>query len=288
MKVTTIVGTRPELIRLSRVIPALDLNFSHTLVHTGQNYDYALNEVFFDELGLRSPDIFLDVAGGGSTETIARVIEKSDKALRECEPDAVLILGDTNSSLAAIAAKRLKIPIFHIEAGNRCFDMRVPEEINRRIVDHISDVNITYSSHARENLLREGMSADLTIKLGSPMKEVLDYYRGEIENSDVLDRLGLEQGNYFVFSSHREENVDSREGLLRIVDCLEAVASAYSLPIVFSVHPRTRKAISAFGIKFSALVRDYPPFGFLDYVKLQMSSRAVISDSGTRSEEASI
>jgi UDP-N-acetyl-L-fucosamine synthase len=288
LKVMTIVGTRPEVIRLARVIPLFDQYFDHVLVHTGQNYDYELNQVFFEELGIRAPDVFLEAAGTSAAETIGKVIIASDAALAEHKPDAVLILGDTNSSLAAISAKRRKIPIFHMEAGNRCFDQRVPEEINRKIVDHIADINLTYSDIAREYLLREGLPPDRVIKTGSPMAEVLAFYKEAIDSSPVLDRLELSNGGFFVVSAHREENVDSDRNFERLVSVINLVAERYRKPVIFSAHPRTRKRIEAAGIQFSSLVRLMKPLGFLDYVKLQMTAQAVISDSGTITEESSI
>ena len=284
----TILGTRPEIIRLSRVMARLDQYADHMVVHTGQNYDYELNEVFFSDLGIRSPDLFLNAAGASSAETIGQVIAKADAVLREHKPDAVLILGDTNSCLAAIAAKRAKIPVFHMEAGNRCYDQRVPEEINRKIIDHCADVNLTYSSIARENLLREGLPAELVIKTGSPMAEVIEHYRPKIEQSDVLDRLELEPGGYFVVSSHREENIDSPVNFAALVDILNTMATKYKLPIIVSTHPRTQKKIASEGIVFDPLVRTLKPLGFTDYIKLQTQARAVLSDSGTISEESSI
>lgn len=288
MKVVTFVGTRPEIIRLSRVIPLLDSYCNHLLVHTGQNYDYELNEIFFSDLAIRRPDRFLEAAGASSAETIGNVIARADQLLRETLPDAVLILGDTNSCLAAIAAKRLKIPVFHMEAGNRCFDQRVPEEINRKIVDHISDINLTYSTIARENLLREGLRPDMVIKTGSPMMEVLRHYRDGIERSGVLKQLGLVAGEYFVVSTHREENVDRRENLLKIAGILDALAEDYGFPIILSTHPRTQKRIDEWQIRFHPGVRLAKPFGFTDYIALQSSATAVLSDSGTITEEAAI
>lgn len=288
LKVMTMVGTRPEIIRLSRVIEKLDHHCSHVLVHTGQNYDYELNEVFFSDLGIRKPDHFLEAAGASAAETIGKVIMAADQVLDEHKPDALLLLGDTNSSLAAIAAKRRKVPIFHMEAGNRCFDFRVPEEINRRIVDHISDINLTYSEIAREYLLREGLPPDQIIKTGSPMREVIEYYNAGIEASDVLARLGLTERRYFVVSSHREENVDSPPNLDRLFHILNALAERYNEPIVVSTHPRTRKRMEALGLKADARVQFHKPFGFLDYINLQTRARAVLSDSGTITEESSI
>ncbi len=288
LKVMTVVGTRPEIIRLSRVIALLDAQCEHVLIHTGQNFDYELNEVFFSDLGIRCPDRFLEAAGATAAQTIGQVIMAADEALEVYQPDALLILGDTNSALAAIAAKRRKVPIFHMEAGNRCFDFRVPEEINRRIVDHIADINLTYSGIAREYLLSEGLPADQVIVTGSPMREVIEYYRDRFESSDVLQRLGLETGRYVVVSSHREENVDSPVNLARLFDILNGVAARTNEAIIVSTHPRTRKRIEALGLKAHPLVQFHKPFGFFDYLKLQARARAVLSDSGTITEEASI
>lgn len=288
LKVATIVGTRPEIIRLSRVMAKLDAFCEHVLVHTGQNYDYELNGIFFEDLGIRKPDHFLEAAGNSGAETIGKVIIAADKMLAEEQPDAVLILGDTNSCLAAIPAKRRKVPIFHMEAGNRCFDMRVPEEINRRIVDHTADINLTYSDIAREYLLREGLPPDRVIKTGSPMYEVLGYYADRIEASDVLARLSLEVGHYFVVSAHREENVESDENCGRLVEVLNAVAQRYGMPIIVSTHPRTRKRFDSMGYTLDSRIQLLKPMGFSDYVKLQLSAKAVLSDSGTINEEASI
>lgn len=288
LKVMTIVGTRPEIIRLSRIIPLFDKYFDHVLVHTGQNYDYELNQVFFEDLGIRAPDRFLDAAGSNAAETIGKIIIAADAVMDAYAPDAILILGDTNSSLAAISAKRRKIPIFHMEAGNRCFDQRVPEEINRRIVDHIADVNLTYSDIAREYLLREGGAPDRIIKTGSPMAEVIDFYGARIKGSTIVDSLNLRPGNFIVASAHREENVDRREALARLVEVLNAVALRYDEPVIVSTHPRTRKRIEAFGFTFAPQVRLIKPLGFSDYAKLQTEARAVLSDSGTITEEASI
>ena len=288
LKVMTIVGTRPEIIRLSRVIDQLDRHCAHVLVHTGQNYDYELNEVFFSQLGIRRPDQFLEAAGSSAAQTIGNVIIAADRALAEHEPQALLLLGDTNSSLAAIAAKRRKIPIFHMEAGNRCFDFRVPEEINRRIVDHISDINLTYSEIAREYLLREGLPPDQVIKTGSPMREVIEHYREGIAASQILSTLGLEEGRYFVVSSHREENVDSPDNLRKLFGILDALAERNGEPVVVSTHPRTRKRMEALGLSAHPLVRFLKPFGFLDYIRLQTAARATLSDSGTITEESSI
>lgn len=288
LRVMTVVGTRPEIIRLSRVIAALDRHCDHVLVHTGQNYDYELNEIFFQDLEVRKPDHFLNAAGNNAAETIGNVIIAVDRVLAETQPDALLVLGDTNSCLAAIPAKRRKIPIFHMEAGNRCFDQRVPEETNRKIVDHIADINLTYSDIAREYLLREGLPPDRIIKTGSPMFEVLNHYRAGIDASDALNRLGLEQDKYFVVSAHREENVDSDRLLNALVETLNRVAATYNFPVIMSTHPRTQKRIDAKGIQFHPNVRLLKPLGFKDYVKMQMCSRVVLSDSGTISEESSI
>jgi len=288
MKVATVVGTRPEIIRLSRVIAALDRHMDHVLIHTGQNYDYELNGIFFEDLEIRKPDFFLEAAAKSAAETIGNVIARSDEAFGKVQPDAMLVLGDTNSCLAAIAAKRRKIPVFHMEAGNRCFDERVPEEINRRIVDHISDINMPYSDISREYLLREGIPPDRIIKTGSPMYEVLTYYRPKIARSDVLERLGLKEGQYLVVSSHREENIDSPRQFRNLVEVLNLLASKYELPIIVSVHPRTRKRIDSEGITFPERVRLMKPMGFSDYVHLMMAGRATLSDSGTITEESSI
>lgn len=288
MKVATILGTRPEIIRLSRVIAALDRYTQHVLIHTGQNYDYELNEVFFEDLEIRQPDLFLEAAGRSPAETIGQVIAKSSQALERERPDALLILGDTNSCLAALSAKRLKIPVFHMEAGNRCFDERVPEEINRRIVDHISDINLPYSGIAREYLLREGIPPDRVIKTGSPMDEVLAYYRSKIERSEVLDQLGLRRGEYFAVSSHREENIDSPEQFRDLVNVLNRLASAFDLPVIVSVHPRTRSRIDLERVSFADNVRLLKPLAFSAYVQLMMSARTTLSDSGTITEESSI
>jgi UDP-N-acetylglucosamine 2-epimerase (non-hydrolysing) len=288
LKVATRVGTRPEIIRLSRTIAKLDKYCEHTLIHTGQNYDYELNQIFFDDLGIRAPDIFLECAGETAADTMAQVISKSDKVFFKLKPDALLILGDTNSALSAISAKRNKIPIFHMEAGNRCFDLRVPEEINRKIVDHISDVNMPYSDIAREYLLSEGLKPEFIVKTGSPMDEVLTFYKDSINASDVLKRLSLEAYKYFVVSVHREENVDSDTNIHKYVDVLNTLADKFNLPIIVSTHPRTRKKIEALNLQFSPLVRLLKPLGFSDYVKLQCDSKLVLSDSGTITEESSI
>ena len=288
LKVMTVVGTRPEIIRLSRVISQLDQFTSHTIVHTGQNYDYELHQLLFEQMGIRKPDIFLEAAGSSAAHTIGQVISKIDDVFMSDMPDALLVLGDTNSSLAAIAAKRRKIPIFHMEAGNRSFDQRVPEEINRRIVDHIADINLTYSSIAREYLLREGLPPDQVIKTGSPMYEVLQHYMPQIEASDVLTRLGLEAGKYFVVSAHREENIDSDKAFAGLVGVLNAVAGDHDLPVIVSTHPRTQKRVDSTETQFHANVRLMKPLGFHDYVNLQMNAKAVLSDSGTITEESSI
>lgn len=284
----TVVGTRPEIIRLSRVLARLDEHCEHVLVHTGQNYDYELNQIFFDDLGIRKPDHFLNAAGANSAETIGKIIIKVDSVLAEEKPDAMLVLGDTNSCMAVLPAKRRKIPIFHMEAGNRCFDMRVPEEINRRIVDHTSDINLPYSTIARDYLLREGLSPDMIIKTGSPMNEVLTYYRAGINASDILERLGLADGQFFVVSAHREENIDSEKNFGKLVSVLNGIAEAYDLPVIVSTHPRTQKRIGAAEVKFNNHVRLLKPLGFKDYNKLQLTAKTTLSDSGTINEESSI
>jgi UDP-N-acetylglucosamine 2-epimerase len=290
LKVVSVVGTRPEIIRLSRVLARLDEHCEHILVHTGQNYDYELNQVFFDDLGVRKPDYFLNSASNsmGAAHTIGNLIIAVDQVLAEVQPEAMLVLGDTNSCLSVIPAKRRKIPIFHMEAGNRCFDMRVPEETNRRIVDHTADVNLTYSSIARDYLLREGLPPDMVIKTGSPMFEVLTHYRPRIDASDVLTRLVLMEGGYFVVSAHREENIESPQTFAKLVNVLNTIAEDYNLPVIVSTHPRTQKRIDATNSKFHAQVRLLKPLGFHDYIKLQLSARAVLSDSGTINEESSI
>ncbi len=288
LKVVTVVGTRPEIIRLSRVLAKLDEHCDHVLVHTGQNYDYELNEIFFQDLGIRKPDHFLNAAGASGAETIGNVIIAVDRVLATELPEVLLVLGDTNSCMAVIPAKRRKIPTFHMEAGNRCFDMRVPEEINRRIVDHTADINLTYSTIARDYLLREGLSPDMVIKTGSPMFEVLNHYRDGIEGSDVLDRLGLEAGKFFVVSAHREENIDSDKNFAKLADVLNTVAERYGYPVIVSTHPRTQKRVDALGVEFHANVQLLKPLGFKDYNKLQLSAKAVLSDSGTINEESSI
>jgi UDP-N-acetylglucosamine 2-epimerase (non-hydrolysing) len=290
LKVMTVVGTRPEIIRLSRVMVALDNSeaIEHIIVHTGQNYDYELNQIFFDDLGIRMPDFFLNAAGATATETVGQILIKIDPLLESENPDAFLVLGDTNSCLCAIPAKKRHIPIFHMEAGNRCFDQRVPEETNRKIVDHISDVNLTYSDIAREYLLREGLPADRIIKTGSPMFEVLNHYLHSIQQSDVLSRLNLEVHKYFVVSAHREENINNEKNFLGLIDCLNLIAEKYNYPIIVSTHPRTRKMIDAKGINVHKNIQLLKPLGFNDYNALQMRSLAVLSDSGTISEESSI
>ncbi|MBJ6989011.1 UDP-N-acetylglucosamine 2-epimerase (non-hydrolyzing) [Devosia sp. MC521] len=288
LKVMTVVGTRPEIIRLSRVLSALDEHCEHLLVHTGQNYDYELNEIFFNDLGVRRPDIFLDAAGDTAAQTIGNIIGGFDIVLAKHKPEALLVLGDTNSCLAVIPAKRRKVPIFHMEAGNRCFDMRVPEEINRRIVDHTADINLTYSDIAREYLLREGLPPDRVIKTGSPMFEVINHYSAAIQESDVRQRLGLTDGAYTVVSAHREENVDSEVNFTKLVAVLNGVAEQFDQPVIVSTHPRTKKRIEAAGVSFHPEVQLLKPLGFFDYVNLQMNARVVLSDSGTITEESSI
>ncbi|MFB5309042.1 non-hydrolyzing UDP-N-acetylglucosamine 2-epimerase [Enterococcus casseliflavus] len=290
LKVMTVVGTRPEIIRLSAVINRLECSeaIDHVLVHTGQNYDYELNEVFFEDFKLKKPDYFLNAATGTAIETVGNILIKIDPILEEVKPDAFLVLGDTNSCLCAIAAKRRHIPIFHMEAGNRCFDQRVPEETNRKIVDHTADINLTYSDIAREYLLREGLPADRIIKTGSPMFEVLNSRKEDIENSSILEKLNLKQNEYFLVSAHREENISSKENFHDLVDSLNSIAEVYQYPIIISTHPRTMKMIEAEGIQFHELIQTMKPMGFNDYNKLQMNAKAVLSDSGTISEEASI
>jgi UDP-N-acetyl-L-fucosamine synthase len=288
MRVMTIVGTRPEIIRLSRVMAALRRETDHTLVHTGQNYDYELNQVFFEDLEIPKPDVYLDAAGPTAAETIGQTIARVDPVLAERAPEAVLILGDTNSCLAAIAAKRRKIPVFHMEAGNRCFDQRVPEEINRVLIDHVSDINMPYSSIAREYLLREGIPPDRVIKTGSPMFEVLHHYMPRIERSDVLERLQLTPEEYYIVSAHREENIDLPGRFAKLVQVLSGLAETFGRRVILSTHPRTRKRIEAEGIQLPALVETHKPFSMTDYVKLQLGAKAVLSDSGTVTEEASI
>lgn len=290
LKVMTVVGTRPEIIRLSSVLKKLDATESieHVLVHTGQNYDYELNEVFFQDFGIRKPDYFLNAAGKNATETIGNILINVDPILEKEQPDAFLVLGDTNSCLCAIPAKKRQIPIFHMEAGNRCFDQRVPEETNRKIVDHISDINLTYSDIAREYLLREGLPADRIIKTGSPMFEVIHSRLAKINASSVLDSLGLKKGEYFVVSAHREENISSDRNFFALIEALNTIAEHYQLPIIISTHPRTRKRIEETGVEFNPLINLMNPLGFIDYVKLQLDAKAVLSDSGTISEESSI
>ncbi len=289
LKVMTVVGTRPEIIRLSRVMAALDQSeaIEHIIVHTGQNYDYELNQIFFDDLGIRKPDFFLDAAGATATETVGQILIKIDPLLASENPDAFLVLGDTNSCLCAIPAKKRHIPIFHMEAGNRCFDQRVPEETNRKIVDHVSDINLTYSSIAREYLLREGLPADRIIKIGSPMYEVLHHYLPEIKNSDILTKLNLEENKYFVVSAHREENINSQKNFKGLMDSLNLIAEKYGYPIIVSTHPRTKKMIDSKQIEMHPEIQFLKPMGFNDYNALQMKSFAVLSDSGTISEESS-
>ena len=288
LKVMTIVGTRPEIIRLSRVLAKLDEHTEHVLVHTGQNYDYELNQIFFDDLALRKPDHFLEAAGATAAETVGLIIAKADAVMELEKPDALLILGDTNSCLAVYPAKRRKIPVFHMEAGNRCFDQRVPEEINRKIVDHTADINMTYSDIAREYLLHEGLPADRIIKTGSPMFEVLSHYRAKIDQSDVLQRLGLASRDYFLVSAHREENIESDRNFEKLVAILNTLAEQYGKRVIVSTHPRTRKRVEASGVVFHHRVELLKPLGFFDYVHLQMQAKAVLSDSGTINEESSI
>jgi UDP-N-acetylglucosamine 2-epimerase (non-hydrolysing) len=288
MKVMTIVGTRPEIIKLSTVIPELDKYTEHILVHTGQNYDYELNEIFFEGMGIRKPDVFMEAAGETAAETIGNVIKISDELFKKHKPDALLIYGDTNSCLAVISAKRNKIPVFHMEAGNRCFDERVPEEINRKIVDHLSDINLTITEHARRYLIREGIAPETIIKVGSSMKEVLEAQKESIENSNVLRDLSLNPKEYFVLSAHREENLDNTKNLEALVESINTVAREYKFPIIFSTHPRTLKKIESSGVEFDPLVRIMKPLGFGDYIKLQENAFCVISDSGTITEESSL
>ena len=288
LKLMTVVGTRPEIIRLSRVMAVCDQYFDHILVHTGQNYDYELNEIFFTDLGIRKPDHFLNAAGATGAETIGNVIIAVDKILEQVQPEALLVLGDTNSCMAVLPAKRRKIPTFHMEAGNRCFDMRVPEEINRRIVDHTADINLTYSTIARDYLLAEGLPADQVIKTGSPMFEVLHHYKAKIEASDVLARLRLKEHQYFIVSAHREENINADQNFLDLVQMLNSVAEKYQYPVIVSTHPRTRKRIEELNIEFHPLIQLLKPLGFSDYNKLQLSAKATLSDSGTINEESSI
>ena len=289
LKVMTVVGTRPELIKMSRVIAELDQHTLHVLVHTGQNYDYELNQLFFEDLAIRKPDHFLEAVGNNAAQTIARVIEKSDEVMEQEKPDAVLLYGDTNSCLAVISAKRRKIPVFHMEAGNRCFDQRVPEELNRKVLDHLSDINLVLTEHARRYLIAEGVRPETIIKTGSHMREVLDYYMPKIQASDVLARMGLERGRYFIVSAHREENVDTPENLTDMVETLNALAAQYELPVIVSTHPRTQKRLDALNLdKLDGRIQFLKPFGFCDYVKLQMETLCVVSDSGTITEEGSL
>lgn len=288
MRVMTIVGTRPEIIKLACVIKELDKYTDHILVHTGQNYDYELNQVFFEDLDLREPDVYMNAAGENAAETIANVIAKSDKLFKEYKPDAVLLYGDTNSCLAVISAKRNKIPVFHMEAGNRCFDERVPEELNRKVLDHLSDINMTLTEHARRYLIAEGIRPETIIKTGSSMQEVFAMNKEKIAQSDVLERLGLKEKEYFVLSAHREENVDNEKNFINLLNSINKVAEVYKIPIVFSAHPRTRKKIEAMGFKFNDLVKYMKPLGFNDYNKLQQNAFCVISDSGTITEESSL
>jgi len=289
LKVMTIVGTRPELIKMSRVISELDMNTKHILVHTGQNYDYELNQLFFEDLEIRKPDHFLEVVGDNAAQTIACVIEKSDKVMEQEKPDAVMLYGDTNSCLAVISAKRRKIPVFHMEAGNRCFDQRVPEELNRKVLDHLSDINLVLTEHARRYLIAEGVRPETIIMTGSHMREVLDYYMPKIIASNVLVRMGLEQGRYFIVSMHREENVDTPQNLADLVQTLNALAAHHHIPVIVSTHPRTQKRLDALNLgKLDSRIRFLKPFGFCDYVKLQIEALCVVSDSGTITEEASL
>ncbi|MEQ1904594.1 MAG: UDP-N-acetylglucosamine 2-epimerase (non-hydrolyzing) [Pirellulaceae bacterium] len=289
MKIMTIVGTRPEIIKLSRVMAEVEQHLSHVLVHTGQNYDFELNEVFFQNLGVRKPDYFLDVAQGSVAQTIGNVIARTDEVMEKEKPDAVLLYGDTNSCLAVIAAKRRKIPVFHFEAGNRCFDQRVPEELNRKIVDHLSDINMPLTEHARRYLIAEGLRPETVIKTGSPMKEILMHHKAEIDAADVLQRLQLTRGKFFVVSTHREENVDSEQNFTDLLDSLNAIAEKYGFPVIVSTHPRTRKRLEALvTTDINPLVSFLKPLGFFDYVKLQIDAHCVISDSGTITEESSI
>jgi UDP-N-acetylglucosamine 2-epimerase (non-hydrolysing) len=289
LKVMTIVGTRPELIKMSRVIAEFDQHTKHILVHTGQNYDYELNQLFFDDLNIRKADYFLEAVGDNAAQTIARVIEKSDQILEQEKPDAVMLYGDTNSCLAVISAKRRKIPVFHMEAGNRCFDQRVPEELNRKVLDHLSDINLVLTEHARRYLIAEGVRPETIIKTGSHMREVLDHYMPKIQASQVLNSMKLESGRYFIVSAHREENVDSEENLRNLLDTLNALAVAYDVPVIVSTHPRTRKRLDALSVvEPDARIQFMKPFGFCDYVRLQMESLCVISDSGTITEETSL
>jgi UDP-N-acetylglucosamine 2-epimerase len=288
-KVMTIIGTRPELIKMSRVIAEFDIHTKHLLVHTGQNYDYELNQLFFDDLGIRKPDYFLEAVGDNAAQTIARIIEKADEVMEKEKPDAVLLYGDTNSCLSVIAAKRRKIPVFHMEAGNRCFDQRVPEELNRKVLDHLSDINFVLTEHARRYLIAEGIRPETIIKTGSHMGEVLDFYMPKIKKSDVMARMNLESGKFFIVSGHREENVDTPENLIDMVETLNALAEKYDYPVIVSTHPRTRKRLDELNLgELNPNVQFLKPFGFCDYIKLQMEAMCVISDSGTITEEGSI
>jgi UDP-N-acetylglucosamine 2-epimerase len=289
LKVMTIVGTRPELIKMSRVIAELDQHVNHLLVHTGQNYDYELNGLFFEDLGIRKPDYFLEAVGDNAAQTIARVIEKSDAILEKEKPNAVLLYGDTNSCLAVIAAKRRKIPVFHMEAGNRCFDQRVPEELNRKVLDHLSDINLVLTEHARRYLIAEGIRPETIIKTGSHMQEVLEYYKPQIEKSHILNKLGLKSNQFFIVSAHREENIDSPQNMQDMIQTLNALAQEYKVPVIVSTHPRTKKKLDSMKLgKLDPLVQFLKPFGFCDYIKLQMEALCVVSDSGTISEEGSL
>jgi UDP-N-acetylglucosamine 2-epimerase (non-hydrolysing) len=289
LKVMTIVGTRPELIKMSRVIAEFDQHTKHILVHTGQNYDYELNQLFFEDLGIRKPNYFLEAVGENAAQTIARVIEKSDAVMEKEKPDAVMLYGDTNSCLAVIAAKRRKIPVFHMEAGNRCFDQRVPEELNRKVLDHLSDINMVLTEHARRYLIAEGIPAETIIKTGSHMREVLDHYMPKIEKSDVLKRMGLTANKFFIVSAHREENIDSPENMANMVDTLNALAKTYDCPVIVSTHPRTQKRLDTMELgKLNPHIQFLKPFGFCDYIKLQMEALCVVSDSGTITEEGSL
>ena len=289
LKVMTIVGTRPELIKMSRVIAEFDEYAEHVLVHTGQNYDFELNQVFFDDLGIRKPDYFLEAVGDNAAQTIARVIEKSDDVLEKVKPDALMLYGDTNSCLAVIAAKRRKIPVFHMEAGNRCFDQRVPEELNRKVLDHLSDINMVLTEHARRYLIAEGIRPETIIKTGSHMREVLDHYMTKIESSDVLQRMGLVPNKFFIVSAHREENVDTPQNLLDMVETLNAIAEVYNCPVIVSTHPRTRNRLDALKLdNMNPHIQFLKPFGFCDYIRLQMDALCIVSDSGTITEEASL
>ena len=289
LKVMTIVGTRPELIKMSRVIKEFDLHTQHILVHTGQNYDYELNQLFFEDLGIRKPDYFLEAVGENAAQTIARVIEKSDAVMEKEKPDAVMLYGDTNSCLSVIAAKRRKIPVFHMEAGNRCFDQRVPEELNRKVLDHLSDINLVLTEHARRYLISEGIRPETIIKTGSHMREVLDFYMPKIEKSDVLQRMNLTTNKFFIVSAHREENIDSPENMVNMVDTLNALAEAYKYPVIVSTHPRTKKRLDTMELgNLNSLIQFLKPFAFCDYIKLQMEALCVVSDSGTISEESSL